>query len=395
VPRISENQFVIGALFLFAVYLFLILPFLYNSADPVFVTLENDVVVPIEKISVPAPVIAAFIAAFFALLIAMFATVRLKRIDATLTFNKAFHDLLEKRRALNGNAEATRDDADAWWWEFFDLMLFQLDFFEQSLVSKERFVEWMEWRRLDFQNNDLHVRGIHYREAWDFWKTHPAHGNRLITLLNDVHDTKRAVADVIDEFRPRWWQYMGGHKTGLQKEAKPRHCKALIANDVTNMKNLIDEVVQTYQRITPYRMTNSFDTSEALAKRIKDKEAADLVVLLEDQVTELIDTGDLLNHSFPVARSDRGALSAGIPAKAQEFSVAKRFIGFLHSPEVAKKMEENGLQPIKGSARRLNIELSEELKARIKAKCKQDGKQINAALSEILDKAFPKNASAG
>lgn len=106
----------------------------------------------------PSPIIAnllsASISACVLFIIAAHYTTRFKRIDSTLEFSKRFQELLKDQRLLNAAYDRDRlaspalpqtciekEDAIAWWWRFFDLLLYEFDFFHQKLVREDRFVE--------------------------------------------------------------------------------------------------------------------------------------------------------------------------------------------------------------------------------------------------------------
>ena len=100
-------------------------------------------------------------------------TKRLKRIESTLEFSKRFQELLQQQRDLNRRCSTSPtqmdiDDADTWWWRFFDLQLYEFDFFQQGLVRRERFLEWMKWRWYDYQaakNAMSNTCGMDYKKA--------------------------------------------------------------------------------------------------------------------------------------------------------------------------------------------------------------------------------------
>jgi hypothetical protein len=185
-----------------------------------------------------APIIAAIIAGCFAWAIAARYTKRLKQIEATLEFSKRFHELIQQQRVLNRKYdearlhckvakevdELDRQDADAWWWGFFDLLQYEYDFYQKGMVRKGRFEEWMVWRWHAFhpeEGKEWKTCGIEYREAWTAWTKHPAQPSRLIKLLNEIHgigvppnlaqnDRNRVLAKLVrievKPHGPRWWK---------------------------------------------------------------------------------------------------------------------------------------------------------------------------------------------
>lgn len=134
---------------------------------------------------------------------------RLKRIESTLEFSKRFQSLIRDRRELNrkfSDAHGGKDDAQPtqaeieegrdWWWAFFDLLLFEFDFFQSGLVREERFIEWMKWRWYDYhpeiEEEVWKTSGMTYQKGWDWWRSRRAHkDNRLIRFLEEVHNAAK------------------------------------------------------------------------------------------------------------------------------------------------------------------------------------------------------------
>jgi hypothetical protein len=146
-------------------------------------------------------------------------TKRLKRIESTLEFSKRFQDLLQQQRDLNRRCSTPPttmdiDDADTWWWRFFDLQLYEFDFFQQGLVRRERFLEWMKWRWYDYKaakNAMSTTCGVDYKEGWQSWKNRPAmKENRLVRFLDAVHNASNVqeIASLVKKNAPRWWQWL-------------------------------------------------------------------------------------------------------------------------------------------------------------------------------------------
>ena len=180
------------------------------------------------------PIMTAAVAAGVAWVIANQFTGRIKRIEATLEFSRQFHELIQLQRVLNrtydealAKAEKTlaeraevekdrnvikriaKEDAKAWWWQFFDLLLYEFDFWQQGYVREERFMEWMIWRwhdshpRTDQGEPRWATCGMNYMEGWNAWQSHPAHGNRLLELLKAIHtkDHPKQVPEIVDQYR--------------------------------------------------------------------------------------------------------------------------------------------------------------------------------------------------
>ena len=137
--------------------------------------------------------------------IALVATKGLKRNDATLQFNRHYRELMRLRHVLNkefrlelSNREKKNQNDEYeslyWWEEYFELMLFQYHFFLDGLVDRERFIEWMRWRRIDFGRNDqtgYDVCGVSYKQGWARWKANPAmKGDPFVVFLDKVHDDR-------------------------------------------------------------------------------------------------------------------------------------------------------------------------------------------------------------
>ena len=142
------------------------------------------------------------------------------QIESTLEFSRRFGELLQLQSKLNlvyeraRATDETRDmpateletnEARTWWWLFFDLLLYEYDFFKQDLVWSERFAEWIRWRWYDFKASGDDVWqtcGMDYKKGWNNWKGKPANRkNRLVQFLDKVHEApdiatvERIVAD--------------------------------------------------------------------------------------------------------------------------------------------------------------------------------------------------------
>lgn len=145
------------------------------------------------------------------LLIAVYYTKRFNRINATLEFRKRFHELLQQQQSLNTKfadahqdqeipqpTERERGEAQAWWWRFFDLLLYEYEFARHGQVEKARFREWMRWRWYDFNGENgqfWQTCGVTYAQGWHYWKGRQAvQGNPLINFLNDIHRANEADA---------------------------------------------------------------------------------------------------------------------------------------------------------------------------------------------------------
>jgi uncharacterized membrane-anchored protein YhcB (DUF1043 family) len=130
-----------------------------------------------------------------------------KQIESTLEFSRRFGELLQLQGRLNQAYDRARstdetrntpptaletNEARTWWWLFFDLLLYEYDFFKQDLVWRERFTEWIRWRWYDFKavGSDVwQTCGIDYQTGWRSWKEKPANRkNRLTQFLDKVHD---------------------------------------------------------------------------------------------------------------------------------------------------------------------------------------------------------------
>jgi len=163
----------------------------------------------IQKFPGLGAVFAALITGLILFLIAWRYTRRLKMIDATLEFSKRFQDLLQQQHELNKDYGKSHEyqvsakpnpvekmEAEAWWWRFFDLLLYEFDFRRHGLLDRDRFREWMTWRWYDFHgwNGELwRTCGVTYEEGWKYWSRHPAvQKNPLLNFLNDVHRAKNA-----------------------------------------------------------------------------------------------------------------------------------------------------------------------------------------------------------
>jgi hypothetical protein len=177
-----------------------------------------------------APILGAIVAGFAAWLIAHYYTKRLKRIESTLEFSKRFHELIQQQLALNRKqAEDKREEkslpaieekeAYAWWWQFFDLLLYEFDFWRRGLVRDQRFMEWIVWRWHDAypkQGSEWTTCGVSYMQGWKRWRDHPAHSSDLIKLIDQIHaisgntdtkDVEGKVRILVHQYNPRWRKY--------------------------------------------------------------------------------------------------------------------------------------------------------------------------------------------
>jgi hypothetical protein len=159
---------------------------------------------------------------------------RREQIESTLEFSRRFGELLQLQSKLNQaydrarSTAHTQDDpptaletneARTWWWLFFDLLLYEYDFFKQDLVWSERFKEWIRWRWYDAKatGNDMwKTCGMDYQTGWKNWKEKPANiKNRLVEFLESVHQAEdvAAVERIVDEEpRPSHEKYRLGER---------------------------------------------------------------------------------------------------------------------------------------------------------------------------------------
>ncbi len=167
---------------------------------------------------VAASLLGALVSAGVLLGIARHYTLSIKRIESTLEFSRRFQELIKDREALNRDfvaqpQKAGDTDGAAWWWRFFDLILYEFDFFRQNLVREERFIEWMKWRWSDYRAapNSFVTCGIDYKSGWQQWKTKDAlnvpEPNRLITFLDALHSAPdiNAVIRLCGANSPHWY----------------------------------------------------------------------------------------------------------------------------------------------------------------------------------------------
>jgi hypothetical protein len=148
-------------------------------------------------------------------------TKSLRKSEATLEFSKRFQDLIRDQLELNkkflehrnGVPNINVGDADAvvWWWRFFDLMLYEFKFFQQGLISEDRFVEWMKWRRHDHSGPESELWetcGVTYPVAWNRWKSRkPMRDNSFIDFLDEIHNPKKGdVEAIVMKAAPCWWR---------------------------------------------------------------------------------------------------------------------------------------------------------------------------------------------
>jgi hypothetical protein len=166
-------------------------------------------------------IVAAMVSGAVVFIVARKYTKRIKQIDSTLEFSRRFHELMQQQRDLNrryatqakatqpptdGNIEVA--DAEMWWWRFFDLILYEFDFYQSGFLRKERFNEWMLWRWYDAQHPDqLSVCGMNYRDGWAYWTAHsPNQRNRLVRFLETIHaaHSSEAVTAIVKQNGPRF-----------------------------------------------------------------------------------------------------------------------------------------------------------------------------------------------
>jgi hypothetical protein len=163
-------------------------------------------------------------------------TGRVKRIEATLEFSKRYHSLLEQHHSLNnsfyydadGNinnnpVRTARQEGDSWalFFQLFDLLLHEFNFFRQGFVERHAFVEWMKWRWYDWDPNraaagpgrHFETCGISYRAAWVHWRAVAAVANNpFVSFLNSVHDahSENAVQPFVKRYAPQTWRTVLG-----------------------------------------------------------------------------------------------------------------------------------------------------------------------------------------
>jgi hypothetical protein len=134
-------------------------------------------------------------------------TGRLKMIESTFEFSKRFGELLQLQSELNNDylnarkEEGTKcvpttlveiNKARTWWWRFFDLMVYEYDFFKNGLLWNERYIEWMKWRWHDYNDKGSDAWstcGIDYKLGWELWKARPGNvKNRMIKFFDTIHE---------------------------------------------------------------------------------------------------------------------------------------------------------------------------------------------------------------
>lgn len=154
-------------------------------------------------------------------------TLGLKKFESTLEFSKRFGELIQEQSDLNQAYMKARtvennpandletDQARVWWWRFFDLVLYEYDFFKRGLVWVERLTRWMKWswhhwHEVDDQGKSVwKTNGIDYREGWKSWKEHPANKNSgLRKFLDAVHklDDPDKVEGIVSANSPKPWR---------------------------------------------------------------------------------------------------------------------------------------------------------------------------------------------
>lgn len=149
-------------------------------------------------------IIGAIISSIFSLIILLTAanrySKRTKRIDSTFAFNSKYHDILSDRQKINETYRNKHNNelleiSHYWWLKYFDLMLFELHFFQYGYIMEERFAEWMDWRRVEHNAavGEMNTGGKSYVQAWSDWRAMPAvQGSLLVEFLDEVHVAKDA-----------------------------------------------------------------------------------------------------------------------------------------------------------------------------------------------------------
>jgi hypothetical protein len=151
-------------------------------------------------------------------------SLRLKKVESTLEFSKRFGELIQRQTELNRmyrQARPTEDnpptsvetyEAKVWWWQFFDLVLYEYDFFRQGFLWDERFARWMRfrWHEYNAKGDDLwKTCGMDYRAGWDSWECRRAnHNSRLSRFLAKVHNakTESEVVQIVKDESPNPWK---------------------------------------------------------------------------------------------------------------------------------------------------------------------------------------------
>jgi hypothetical protein len=179
-------------------------------------------------ISFAGSITSALLAGLLGWYLARKFTLRVKMVESTLEFSKRYGDAMNLRSELNAAlAVATpaqpfhnqTDSATNWWIQFFDLMLYEFDFFRQGLIWDERFAQWMKWRWNDFQEDgkaraaipptkSWDTLGMSYLDGWKVWSTRaPNNNNRLVNFLDTVHRASsfQEVERLVAAISPRLW----------------------------------------------------------------------------------------------------------------------------------------------------------------------------------------------
>jgi hypothetical protein len=150
---------------------------------------------------------SAVLAGIFAVLIAVGVTWFLKQTDNTHDFSKRYWDVIEDGLNLNKDiamakihdkaipVEIINALAESWWFKYFDLMLFQYEYFKRGALKRERFAHWMKWRWLDCKDAEsgLKVGGKNYIEGWEIWSKHLGNSNNeFVPFLTSIHNQASA-----------------------------------------------------------------------------------------------------------------------------------------------------------------------------------------------------------
>jgi hypothetical protein len=198
---------------------------LYNWFESLWGRFEQHIVKNQGVGPVYGGIIGAIISSALSMLILYFIVQnysdKTKRIDSTFGFNTKYHELLKDRMEVNEKCKDYPTELSNYWWlKYFDLMLFEYHFYQRGYVLKDRFAEWMDWRRFEYRNNldgtsdTMNTGGKSYLAAWNEWKEVSVVKESLVEFvkfLDEVHnasDAKR-VRRIVNRARwPCWRRWL-------------------------------------------------------------------------------------------------------------------------------------------------------------------------------------------
>jgi hypothetical protein len=155
-------------------------------------------------------------------------TFRIKKIESTLEFSRRFWELNERRNEMNseyakkhpagvGPSDDERKLGLTWWWRFFDLIMYEYDFFKRALVWNDRFKMWMKWRYYNHnfereEHEPWEANGVDYATGWSHWQKMKANEHAPFQdFLDRIHAAKNSkeVGQIVEKESVGRWHKLG------------------------------------------------------------------------------------------------------------------------------------------------------------------------------------------